>query len=68
MVLPLHLEFVTNAPDGGQRPVVIVLDFFPETFDVDVYGPGIADILISPDMVQQLLTGEDLIRGGSKEI
>ena len=30
MVLPLHLEFVTNAPDGGQRPVVIVLDFFPE--------------------------------------
>ena len=51
MVLPLHLEFVTNAPDGGQRPVVIVLDFFPETFDVDVYGAGIPNILITPDMV-----------------
>ena len=51
MVLPLHLEFVTNAPDGGQRPVVIVLDFFPETFDVDVYGAGVPNVFIAPDMV-----------------
>ena len=35
-------------------------------FDVDVYGPGIADILICPVMVEELLTGEELIRGGWK--
>ena len=28
-----------------------VLDFFPETFDVDVYGAGVPNVFITPDMV-----------------
>ena len=46
----------------------MILDLFPEPFDMDIDRAGVAEVLIAPDMVEQLLTGEDLIRGGSKEI
>ncbi len=46
----------------------MVFDFGPQAFDMDVYSPGISDILISPDMVQQLFPGKDLIGGRGEEI
>ena len=33
-----------------------------------VYGSGVTDIFIAPDMIQELLPGEYLIGGGGEEI
>ena len=45
----------------------MILDFFAETFNVNVHRSGVSNVLISPDMVQQLLPGKYLVgRGGQK--
>ena len=46
----------------------MVLDLFPEPFDVDIHCPGVTDVFISPDLIEKLFPCEDLIRGSSKEI
>lgn len=51
------LEFITDAPDGGKAPLWMIFDFFTQTFDMYIYGSGIANIFISPDMVKKLLSG-----------
>ena len=39
----------------------MVLDFFAETFDMNVYRAGIADVLIASDMVEELFSRKDLV-------
>ena len=39
-----------------------------KAFDMDINSPGVTDILIAPDMIQQLFTGKDLIRRGGEEV
>ena len=46
----------------------MILDLFPEALDVDVYGAGVADVFVAPDVIQQLLSGEYLIGRGRQEI
>ncbi len=46
-----HLKFVTNSPNSTKAPGFMVLDFLAQTLDVYVYGTGIADIFISPNLV-----------------
>ena len=43
------------------RILGIVLDLFPQPFDMDIDGAGVTEVLISPDVVEQLLTCKDLI-------
>ncbi len=31
----------------------VVLDLLPETLDVYVYGAGVADVLIAPDLIRE---------------
>ena len=39
----------------------MILDLLAETFDMNIYGTGIADVFVTPDLIQQLFSGEDLI-------
>ena len=36
----------------------MIFDFFAQTFNVNVYSSGIANIFVAPDVVQKLLSGE----------
>ena len=51
LLLQLVTEFVSDAPYGGQGPVGVILDLFPETFDMYVHGTGVSDVFVAPDMV-----------------
>ena len=46
----------------------MILDFFPQTLDMDIHGSGVADVFITPDMVQELLPGKDLVGGRGEEV
>ena len=46
----------------------MIFDFFTQTFDVYIYGSGIANIFISPDMVKKLLSCKYLIWRGCQKI
>ena len=46
----------------------MVLDFFAQTFDMNVYGTSIADVLITPDVVKKLLSGKNLIGGRCQKV
>ncbi len=46
----------------------MILDLFPQPLDMHIHSPGIADILIPPDLIQKLLPGEHLVRGSRQEI
>ena len=39
----------------------MIFDLFPETFDMYVNGAGVTDILVAPDVIQKLLSGEYLV-------
>ena len=56
-----HLEFISDPPDGGQTPGIVILDLFPQPCDMNIYRAGIPDIFIAPDMIQKLLSGKYLI-------
>lgn len=63
-----HLEFISDAPYGGQRPICMILDLLTQAFNMDIHGAGIADIFVTPDMIQKLFSGEYLVGRGSQEI
>ena len=46
----------------------MILDLFPETLDVYVYGSGISYVLVAPDVIQKLLSCKYLIGRGGKEL
>ena len=66
--LLFDLKLVTNAPDGAESPGWMILDLFPQPLNMDVDGPGVSDVFISPDLVEELFPCEHLIRGRSQEI
>ena len=39
----------------------MVLDLFSQPLDMDIDRTGVSEVLISPDVVEQLLTCKDLI-------
>lgn len=51
LLLRHRLEFITDPPDRCDLPGVVILDLFPQSFDMYVYRTGIAGIFISPDLV-----------------
>ena len=57
-----NLKFVTDAPYSTDRPGRMIFDLFTQSLDMYVYGTGIADVFISPDMIQKLFSGKYLIR------
>ena len=46
-----HFKLISNAPYRSNPPAVVILDLFTQTFDMDIYGSGITDIFIAPDVV-----------------
>lgn len=57
-----YFEFIADAPDGADLPVGMILDLLTETFDVYIHGTGITDIFIAPDLIQELFSGEYMVR------
>src|SRR5664279_5923866 len=52
-------------PSYGQyqlRSLGVLLDLGPQPLDVDVDEPGVGSMPVAPDLLEQLLTREDLVR------
>ena len=63
-----NLKFIADPPYSGDGPGWMILDLFTETFDMYVYGAGVADIFIAPDVIQKLFPGKYLVGRGCQEI
>ena len=46
----------------------MIFDLFSKTFDVDIHSPGVADVFVSPDLIEKLFSCKHLIRRSCKEI
>ena len=56
LLLFYDFEFITNAPNGLQRPLRRnTLELFPQTLDVNVNGARIAEVIEAPYLVKQLV-------------
>ncbi len=51
-LLLLYFKFITDSPDGAETPAIVILDLLADTLDMHIYGTGIADIFIAPDLIQ----------------
>jgi hypothetical protein len=56
-----YLEFVTDSPDSGQTPRLVIFDLLAKTFNMYIDCSGIADVFIAPDMIQKLFSCKYLI-------
>ena len=54
-------EFIAVAPYRIQRPCFMVFYFFADAFDMYVDRPGVPDVIVAPDMVEELFAREHLI-------
>src|SRR5439155_3047199 len=54
-------DLVPHAPDGldDLRLVRVALDLRAETLDVDVHEPRVAEVIVAPHLLEQLLARED---------
>ena len=57
-----YLKFITDAPYRCDRPGTVVLDLLAQTLHMDIHGSCVADVFVSPDMIEKLLTRKYLIR------
>ena len=46
----------------------MILDLFAQPLDVHVHGPGVAQVLVAPDVIQELFSGKHLVGGGREEV
>src|SRR5690606_8531515 len=54
---------VTDTPPGDDILGVagIILDLFPEPANGDIHGANITEVIVSPDRLQQVLPGQNLV-------
>ena len=69
MRLLQKLEFITDAPNSFEKPFIgNAIEFFAQAFDVNVYCARVAEVIKAPNFIEQLVTGENAVIVGSKEI
>ena len=52
----MDFKSVADAPDGGDFPIgVSVIDFLPQSLDMDIYGTAVASGIDTPDGLQQIV-------------
>ena len=57
----MNFKSVAHAPDSGDFPVgAAIIDFLPQSLDVDVDGAAIARGIDSPDGLQQIVARENM--------
>ena len=54
--LLLYFKLVSNAPYGGKFPAIMIFDLLAQTLNMHINRTGISNILISPDLIQKLLS------------
>ena len=59
--LLLYFKLVSNAPYGGKFPAIMIFDLLAQTLNMHINSTGISNILISPDLIQKLLSCKHLI-------
>ena len=63
-----HLKFISDTPDGGNAPCIVIVDFFAKTFDVNIYSSCITNIFVTPNLVKKLFSCKNMVGRRSKEI
>ena len=64
-----NLEFISHAPNGFQRPFVAgTLQLVAQSLDVNVNRSGIAGIVEAPDLIEKLISRENVVIIGGKEV
>ena len=46
----------------------VILDLLPQAFDVHVHSAGVPNVFVSPQLIQELFPGEDMVGGGGQEV
>ena len=63
-----RFKFVADTPDGGNSPVLVIVDFFTQTLDMYINGSCITNVFISPDLVKKLFTGNYMVGRRRKSV
>ena len=58
----LLVELVADVADGADQRLVLDAELGPQPADVDVDRAGAAEVVVAPDLLQQLRAGEDPAR------
>ena len=66
--LLLYFKLVSNAPYGGKFPAIMIFDLLAQTLNMHINSTGISNILISPDLIQKLLSCKHLIWRRCQEV
>src|SRR4051794_6680584 len=61
-------EPVAHVADGADERLVLRPELRAQPSDVDVDGPGAAEVVVAPDLLEQLLAGEDAARVLGQEL
>ena len=57
----MNFKSVADAPDSGDFPIgAAVIDFLPQSLDVDIDGAAVARGIDSPDGLQQIVARENV--------
>ena len=52
----MNFKSVAHAPDSSDFPIgVSVIDFLPQSLDMDIYGTAVASGIDTPDGLQQIV-------------
>ena len=62
------LEFVADPPDRRYFPSLVVMDLLADPLDVHVHRPRITDVIIAPDLVEELFSCEDAVGIGREAV
>ena len=65
--LDVSLESIANVSHRLNEGMARIFDFAPESCDMDIYCPVTTVVIISPDTVEQCLSGEYAVWITSKE-
>ncbi len=61
-------ELVADVADGADQRLVLDAELGAQPADVDVDGAGAAEVVVAPDLLQQLVPGEDPARVLGEEL
>lgn len=54
-------KLVSNTPYCGYIPFGRLGKLFAKSLDMNIYGAGISDVIVAPDMIQKLFAGKYLV-------
>ena len=63
----MDFKSVADAPDSGDFPIgATIIDFLPQSLDVDIDGATVAGGIDAPDGLQQIVARENMTRSAGQ--